>query len=92
MRKESKKFSQTYQKLENMSITPKIHIVQHHVIDFLKRKGEEYGLGWWSEQAFEAVHSDMKKEWDKVKICDKNHPDFPQRLLDFVVRYNSKHL
>ena len=87
-----KRFSQTYRKLENMSITPKIHIIQHHVIDFLKRKGEEYGLGWWSEQAFEAVQSDMKKEWDKVKICDKNHPDFPQRLLDFVVRYNSKHL
>ena len=87
-----KKFSQTYQKLENRSITPKIHIVQHHVIDFLKRKGEEYGLGQWSEQAFEAVHSDMKKEWDKVKICDKNQLNFPQRLLDFVVRYNSKNL
>ena len=75
-----------------MSITPKIHIVEHHVVDFLKRKKEEHGLGWWSEQAFEAMHSDIKKEWEKVKICDSDHPDFPTKLLDFVLRYNARHV
>ena len=75
-----------------MSVTPKIHIVEHHIVDFLKRKGEEHGLGWWSEQAFEAVHSDMKKEWERVKINDPDHPDFGQRLLDFVTRYNARHV
>ena len=75
-----------------MSITPKIHIIEHHIVDFLKRKEERHGLGWWSEQAFEAMHHDMKCEWEKVKISDHSHPDFPQRLLDFVIRYNSKHL
>ena len=86
------KFSETYRSLENMSVTPKIHIVEHHLVDFLKRKQEEHGLGWWSEQAFEAMHSDVKKEWETVKICDPNHPDFAQRLLEFVTRYNAKHI
>ena len=61
-------------------------------MDFLKRKQEEHGLGLWSEQAFEAMHSDVKKEWQTVKICDRNHPDFAQRLLEFVTRYNAKHI
>ena len=75
-----------------MTITPKIHIIEHHIVDFIKLKGEEHGLGWWSEQAFESMHSDMKKEWNSVKISDLNHPDFPERLLNFVIRYNSKHI
>ena len=86
------KFSETYRRLENMSVTPKIHIVEHHLVDFLKRKEEQHGLGWWSEQAFEAMHSDVKKEWVTVKICDSNHPDFAQRLVEFVTRYNAKHI
>ena len=86
------KFSKTYRSLENMSITPKIHIVEHHIVDFLKMKHEEHGLGWQSEQAFEAMHSDMKKEWQKVQICDPDHPDFGQKLLEFVNRYNARHI
>ena len=75
-----------------MTVTPKVHIVEHHLVDFLKRKQKEHGLGWWSEQAFEAMHSDMKKEWERVKICDPEHPDFSQRLLNFIVRYNARHV
>ena len=86
------KFSETYRNLNNMSVTPKIHIIEHHIIDSLKRKQEEHGFGGWSEQAFEAMHSDMKKKWEKVKICDPEHPEFAQRLLDFVIRNNARHV
>ena len=75
-----------------MTFTPKVHIVEHHLVNFLKRKQEEHGLGWWSEQAFEAMRSDMKKEWERVKICDPEHPDFSQRLLNFIVRYNARYV
>ena len=86
------KFSAAYRALEGIAITPKVHIVEKHVVDFLKRKQEQHGLGWWSEQAFEAMHSDMKKDWERVKINDPDHPDFAQRLLDFVIRYNARHV
>ena len=33
-----------------MTITPKVHIVDHHLSDFCKEMGEaKYGLGWYSE-------------------------------------------
>ena len=38
------KFSETYRNLNNMSVTPNIHIIEHHIIDSLKRKQEEHGL------------------------------------------------
>ena len=45
-----KEFSQVYRSLENMSITPKRHIVEHHIIDFFKVIGEKkHGLGFYSE-------------------------------------------
>ena len=28
------------------------------------------GLGWFSEQCFEAMHADMKIEWEWVKILN----------------------
>ena len=41
---------------------------------------------------FQAMHADMKKEWEQVKICNPDHPDFPQKLLDFTTRYNGRHM
>ena len=71
-----------------MTITPKIHIVEHHLLDFFNKIGEKgRGLGWYSEQGFEAMHHDMKQEWERVKICDPDHPDFGKRLLEFVLAY-----
>ena len=88
-----KHFSSVYRSLNNMTITPKIHIVEHHLVDFFEQMGETgHGLGWYSEQSFEAMHSDMKEEWNRVKISDPNHPDFGKRLFDFVVAYNARHI
>ena len=54
-----KQFCQVYRSLDNMSITPKIHIVEHHIVDFFREiEDKEHGLGWYSEQGFEAIYHD----------------------------------
>ena len=50
-------FSYQYRSL-GISITPKVHIIEQHVVEFLKIKGEEAGLGFWSEQPMESGHHD----------------------------------
>ena len=75
-----------------MTITPKIHILQHHIVDFFSGRDNNHGLGWFSEQSFEAMHYDMKVEWNRIKICDPNHPEFADKLLQFVCAYNARHI
>ena len=83
-------FSTKYRSL-GISVTPKVHIVESHVSEFLKLKGEIAGLGFWSEQAMEAGHHDFKIEWEKVKVS-ANHAEYGERMFQTVVRYAGKHL
>ena len=68
-----------------------MHIVEAHVAEFLKLKGEVAGLGFWSEQSMEAGHHDFKMEWEKVKVS-ANHDEYGDRMFNTVVRYAGKHL
>jgi hypothetical protein len=72
-----------------ISVTPKVHAIFFHIIDFCESKS--VGLARWSEQAMEAVHSDFKPTWEKYKV-HQNHPDYAAKLLRAVRNYNSKHL
>ena len=54
-------------------------------------KRGERGLGFWSEQGFETVHSNFKTEWDNVKV-DLAHPEYLSKLSKTVARYNSRHI
>ena len=85
-----KAFSHQYRTL-GISVTPKIHIIEQHIVEFLKAKGEVAGLGFWSEQAMESGHHDFKLEWEKVKVSS-NHKQYSQRLYNTTVRYAGKHL
>ena len=87
-----KMFSDSYRDLENISVTPKIHIVEKHILDFFKDKDDDFGLGFYSEQSFESMHCDMKGEWERVKILDPNNPNFPDKLFNFVCAYNARHI
>ena len=49
------------------------------------------GLGYYSEQPFEAMHHDAKVLWERVKVGTA-HPDVERTSKDFVVSYNSKHI
>ena len=88
-------FKTAYMALD-ITVTPKAHIVFQHIAEFLSRvnAGENLstvGLGYFSEQAFEAMHHDVKVIWEKVKV-GLDHPNFSEKLRSFVVAYNSKHL
>ena len=84
-------FSRVYRSLE-ISVTPKVHIIERHIKDFYDIHGEEHGLGFWSEQPFEAMHHEMKVLWNKVKIKDISREEYRERLLDFICAFNSKHI
>jgi hypothetical protein len=81
-------FKQRYSEL-NTSITPKVHAVIHHIIQFCEPRG--MGLGQWSEQASEAVHSDFNATWLKYKVPE-HHPHYGNQLLHSVREYNAHHI
>ena len=43
----------------NESITPKLHLLEHHVVPFIKKWG--YGIGLYGEQGIESVHQSFNK-------------------------------
>ena len=42
-------------------------------------KGENAGLGFWSEESMEAGHHDFKLEWEKVKVTP-DHAEYGVRI------------
>ena len=81
-------FKKSYLSL-GISVTPKVHCVFHHIIDFCSTVNT--GLGRYSEQTVEAVHSDFRHTWMKYKVGE-NHPHYAAHLLKAVCEYNSQHL
>ena len=51
-----------------LSVTPKVHAILCHVKQFLNRKGAHRGLGDYSEQASEAVHSNFYSLWATGRV------------------------
>ena len=85
-------FLAAYQDLPGASITVKIHVLANHTREFLARAnsgGTNFACGYWSEQAFEAMHYHSKEAWDQVKV-NKHHPLFGAKLLKFVISSNAK--
>lgn len=80
-------FKKSYLQL-GISVTPKIHAVFFHVPDFCQIV--QKGLGFYSEQTMESVHSDFKNTWVKYTVSI-NHPDYPERLKRALCEYNSLH-
>ena len=81
-------FKQAYLDL-NISITPKIHAIFYHIVDFCDKV--HVGLGRFSEQASESVHYSFNNEWARHKV-NKVHPEYNSRLLRAVNVYNCKHI
>ena len=68
-------------------ITPKLHVIFHHVEDYCEAHGR--GLGQVSEQASESVHCDFKKTWDRHAVSNVNdrygqHAYSSKRLLQHI--------
>ena len=82
------KFSKAYDLL-GVPRTNKVHILIDHVPDFCEAK--QKGLGYFSEQASEAVHCNFKNTFKNYNVDEKN-PSFPTNLCAATMKYNVKHL
>lgn len=89
------KFCTSYRALPSITFPPKYHMVETHLIQFLERRWalnavyEGYGLGYWSEQQFEAVHNAFSSFWDRTKV-GKDHEEYGARLLTSVKSYDAR--
>ena len=73
-----------------ISTTPKLHILYHHVGQFIQQTRKPLGL--FSEQSAESLHHDFEGQWNGRFKRDMSHPDYQSQLLNCVVEYNSKHI
>ena len=89
------KFCTSYRALDGITYPPKYHLVESHLEQFLRRRWaqnsdyEGYGLGYWSEQQFEAVHKQFTDSWSRFKL-GKDHEQYGEALLTCVMSYNAK--
>ena len=83
-----REFTETYRSLP-ISIPLKLHVLEVHAVEFLKDMGEEHGLGFYSEQSFEAMHNKINENWNKNPLKE-DHPQFGPKMKDLVVNVNGK--
>ena len=84
-----REFTDKFKKLD-ISVTPKVHAVMHHVEEFCEIKGK--GLGPLSDQTSESIHQDFNECWKKYFLKDMDREEYPDRLLNAVRMYNGLHL
>ena len=72
-----------------LSETLKLHTIMYHLEDCLDALPNNKGLGFWSEQAGEAVHREFLKHWSKFKINLLTDKSYPKRLRKAVVEFSS---
>lgn len=87
-------FKRSYLGLK-ITVTPVVHILFAHTSDFVNmcdEAGERgRGLGCYSEQSFEAMHSKVAKAVDRFP-ANQFSESFPFRLLRAIGNVNSLHL
>ena len=82
-------FTKAYMELHKaykVSVPVKAHLVMSHIIPQIKRRHPGFGIGVVTEQAFESAHHSFKVEWAKTKVKDISNKNYPQALLDCVLR------
>ena len=68
-------------------VTPKVHVVLHHLADFVDENGP---LGLFNEQTFESVHYCFANHMDTSKYTrDLDHPEHGKFLKKGVIDYNT---
>ena len=83
------KFS-VLQKMFNVSMTNKLHIISTHVEDFCDQVGR--GLGEYSEQETENAHSALKMIWDRYRVRDLNSKVYHVNYFKAVMNFNSNNV
>ena len=83
------KFS-VLQKMFNVSMTNKLHIISTHVEDFCDQVGR--GLGEYSEQETENAHSAFEMIWDRYRVRDLNSKVYHVNYFKAVMNFNSNNV
>ena len=87
-----KDFSRQYRAIDNFSVTVKMHCLEVHVEQFLDLKGDGVkGLGFWSEQSYEAVHHHYKTEASRTTL-QPGHPNYDENILATFLRFCGKNI
>ena len=73
-----------------VEFTPKIHILVDHVPEFCESRNK--GLGFYNEQASEAVHHDFLEIWKNYKVNDEDHPKYRESFKSAGLEYNQRHM
>ncbi len=74
----------------NPRMTPKVHVLAHHVPEYVRRAGIQ--LGPTSKQAPKIQHNFFGIFYHRFKMNCTNSPVFRERLLNAVLHCNSYHL
>ena len=73
-----------------ISVTPKIHAIFFHVLDFCQENN--HSLGFYSEQAVESIRHDFKTIWSNYLIKNLGDPRYDDSLLTAIQQFNARHL
>ena len=95
-REEIARFSTLYRRLPGITVPPKIHILESHIVGFLERKKaegfpEHLGLAYWGEQVFEQMHHDYKVQYQRWAVGE-DHEDYATAMFNAFLDYNSSHI
>ena len=84
------KFAYAYLDVK-IPVTVKVHCVCVHVSQFLELHPGK-GLGWWSEQAIEHLHSNFENFYARCKYYrNLDHPEYPNSFMKAIIAYDSLH-
>ena len=76
--------------LTKTTLISQAHLVFDHLADYLEFEGT--GMGLFSEQTGESLHSDFKKHWLHYQVKNSDAPSYADRLYRATVAYNSSHI
>lgn len=82
-------FKKNYLSCE-IPVTPKVHAIFFHVLDFCKENN--CSLGFYSEQAVESIHYDFNKIWSNYFVKNRENPRYDNSLLRAVQQFNARHI
>ena len=89
------RFCSLYRSLPGITMPPKFHMLESHVVTFLARRHaegfENHGLAYWGEQCYEAAHHDFKVYWERRKLGHQ-HENYVAALSDAFLEWNSSHI
>lgn len=73
-----------------LSLIPKVHMIQDHLVDFVKLRDARH-MYQVSEQSHEALHCEFDKTWNKYKVKEQSNPNYLPNLLKSVCDFNGTH-